>query len=125
MDIFERWGINIVGPLSQTEDGYRYIVVAIDYFSKWPEARPLTHTNARQMAKFIYEEIICRFGVSRVLQSNRGIHFVNEMIQELTNKFQIWHSLSLPYHPQSNGLVECFNRTLCEGLAKVAETIND
>ena len=67
MDIFERWGIDIVGPLPQTEDGYRYIVVAIDYFSRWPEARPLTHANARQVAKFIYEEIICRFGAPRVL----------------------------------------------------------
>src|SRR6266540_1703932 len=125
MDIFERWGIDIVGPLPQTDDGYRYIVVAMDYFSRWPEARPLTHANARQVAKFIYEEIICRFGASRVLQSDRGTHFVNEIIQELTNKFQIHHSLSSPYHPQSNRLVERFNRILCEGLAKVAEIINN
>src|SRR6266540_2237332 len=105
MDIFERWGIDIVGPLPQTEDGYRYIVVAIDYFSRWPEARPLTYANARQVAKFIYEEIICRFDASRVLQSDRGTHFVNEVIQELTDKFRIRHSLSSPYYPQSNGLV--------------------
>ncbi len=46
MDIFERWGIDIVGPLPQMKDGYRYIIIAIDYFFKWPEARPLTHANA-------------------------------------------------------------------------------
>ncbi len=97
----------------------------MDYFSRWPEARPLTHANARQVTKFIYEEIIYRFGASRVLQSNRRTHFINEVIQELTDKFWIQHSLSSSYHPQSNGLVEYFNRTLCEGLAKVAETIND
>ena len=125
MDIFERWGIDIVGPLPQTEDGYRYIVVAMDYFSRWPEARPLTHANAGQVAKFIYEEIICRFSTSKILQCDRGTHFVNEVIQELTDKFRIRHSLSSPYHPQSNRLMERFNRTLCEGLAKVAETIND
>src|SRR6266542_5593532 len=125
MDIFERWGIDIVGSLPQTEDGYRYIVIAMDYFLRWPEARPLIHANARQVTKFIYEEIIYRFGASRVLQSNRRTHFVNEVIQELTDKFQIRHSLSSPYHPQSNELVERFNRTLCEGLAKVAEIIND
>src|SRR6266498_6115384 len=125
MDIFKRWGIDIVGPLPQTEEGYRYIVVAMDYFSRWSEARPLTHANVQQVAKFIYEEIICRFGTSRVLQSDRGIHFVNEVIQKLTDKFRIRHSLFSPYHPQSNGLVECFNRTLYEGLAKMAEIIND
>src|SRR6266498_2022017 len=125
MDIFERWEIDIVGPLPQTEDRYRYIVVAIDYFSRWPEARPLTHANARQVAKFIYKEIICRFDAPRVLQSDRGSHFVNEMIQELTDKFWIQHSLFLPYHPQSNRLVKRFNRILCEGLAKVTEIIND
>jgi len=76
------------------------------------------------VAKFIYEEIICRFGTSKVLQSDRRTHFVNEVIQELTDKFQIWYSLSSPYHSQSNGLVERFNKTLCEGLAKVTETIN-
>jgi len=53
------------------------------------------------------------------------MHFVNEVIQELTDKFWIWHSLSSLYHSQSNGLVECFNRTLCKGLAKMAEIIND
>src|SRR6266498_5472142 len=125
MDIFERWGIDIVGPLPQTEDGYRYIVVAIDYFLRWSEARPLTHANAQQVARFIYEEIICRFSIPRVLQSDRRTHFVNEVIQELTDKFWIRHSLSSPYHPQNNRLVERFNRTLYEGLAKVAETIND
>src|SRR6266498_4971365 len=97
----------------------------MDYFFRWSEAQPLTHANAQQVAKFIYEEIICRFDASRILQSNRGMHFVNEVIQELTDKFWIRHSLSSPYHLQSNGLVERFNRTLCEGLAKVAETIND
>src|SRR6266542_4410996 len=125
MDIFERWGIDIVGPLSQTEDGYRYIVVAMDYFFRWPKARPLIHANVRQVAKFIYEEIICRFDAFRVLQSDRETHFVNEVIKKLTDKFRIQHSLSLPYHPQSNRLVKCFNRTLYKGLVKVAETIND
>src|SRR6266498_5266133 len=125
MDIFERWRIDIVGSLPQTENGYRYIVVAIDYFSRWPEARPLTYANARQVAKFIYKEIICRFGTPKVLQNDRGTHFVNKVIQELTDKFWIRHSLSSPYHSQSNGLVKRFNRILCKGLAKVAETIND
>jgi len=124
-DIFERWGIDIVGPLLASENGNRYIIVAVDYFSRWPEARAVKNANAVNVADFIYEEIICRFGIPKVIQSDQGTHFVNSMIKELTEKFRIRHSLSSPYHPQSNGLVERFNKTLCEGLAKVGETIHD
>ncbi len=65
-------------PIIREEN--RYIVVAMDYFSRWPEARPLKAANAETVVTFIYEEIICRFGVPRILQSNRGTHFVNEII---------------------------------------------
>ena len=123
-DIFERWKVNIVGSLPITREGNRYIVVAIDYFSRWPEARPLKAANADTVATFLYEEIICRFGAPRTLQSDRGMHFVNELIQRLTKRFKIRHSLSSPYHPQSNGLVERFNKTLCEEIAKLAEEVD-
>ncbi len=79
-DIFERWGVDIVGPLLITREGNRYIVVAMDYFSRWSEARSLKAANADTVAIFLYEEIICRFRALRILQSNRGIHFVNEVI---------------------------------------------
>jgi len=75
------------------------------------------------IATFIYEEIICRFGPPRVLQNDRETYFVNEVIQKLIKKFRIKYSLSLPYHLQSNGLVERFNKTLCEGIVKVIEEI--
>src|SRR6266540_2978145 len=97
----------------------------MNYFSRWPEARPLKTVNADTVATFLYEEIICRFGASRILQNDRGTHFVNELIQRLTKRFKIKHSLSSPYHSQSNRLVKRFNKTLCKGLAKMTETIND
>jgi transposase InsO family protein len=125
VDVFERWGIDIVGPLPVTERGNRYIVVAMDYFTRWPEAKPLKSANAETVATFIYEEIICRYGAPKVIQSDQGTHFVNELIRNLTERFKVKHSLSSPYHPQSNGLVERFNRTLCEGIAKVADKIMD
>ena len=96
----------------------------MDYFSRWPETRPLKMANADTVATFLYEEIICRFGAPRILQSDRGTHFVNELIQRMTRRFRIKHSLSSPYHPQSNGLVERFNKTLCEGIAKLAEEVD-
>ncbi len=95
----------------------------MDYFSRWPEAKLLKAANAKTVATFIYEEIICRFGLPRIIQSDRGTHFVNEVIRKLTKRFRVKHNLSLPYHPQSNGLVERFNKTLCERIAKVAEEL--
>src|SRR6266498_4424019 len=124
IDIFERWGVDIVGPLPITREGNRYIVVAMDYFSRWPEANPLKTANSDTVATFLYEEIICRFGALRVLQSDRGTHFVNELIHKLTKRFRIKYSLSSPYHPQSNRLVERFNKTLCEGIVKLAEEVD-
>src|SRR6266545_3138992 len=123
-DIFERWGVDIVRSLPITREGNRYIIVAMDYFSRWPEARSLKAANANTVVTFLYKEIICRFGAPRILQSNRGIHFVNEVIQRLTKRFRIKYSLLSSYHPQSNGLVERFNKTLCEGIAKLAEEVD-
>src|SRR6266498_2048923 len=123
-DIFERWGVDIVRSLPITREGNRYIIVAMDYFSRWPEARSLKAANADTVGTFLYKEIICRFGAPRILQSDRGTHFVNELIQRLTKRFRIKHSLSSPYHPQLNGLVERFNKTLCEGIAKLAEEVD-
>ena len=95
----------------------------MDYFSRWPKARPFKAANADTVATFLYKEIICRFRVPRILQSDRRTHFVNEVIQTLTKRFRIKHSLLLLYHLQSNGLVERFNKTLCEGIAKLAEEV--
>src|SRR6266540_3160370 len=123
-DIFEKWRVDIVRPLPITREGNRYIVVVINYFSRWPEARLLKAANTDIVATFLYEEIICRFGTPRTLQNDRGTHFMNELIQRLTKRFKIKHSLSSPYHPQSNRLVERFNKTLCEEIAKLAKEVD-
>ena len=79
-------GVNIVRLLLITREGNRYIVVAIDYFSRWLEARSLKVANVDTVTTFLYEEIICRFEALRILQSDRGTHFVNELIQKLTKR---------------------------------------
>src|SRR6266496_253530 len=118
---FYQWGIDIVGLLTETSRGNKYIVVAIDYFTKYPEARALANANARNVANFLYEDIICRHGCSRKIISDRGTHFNNQVIENLLERFKIRHNLSTPYHPKTNGLVERFNKTLCESLAKLNE----
>jgi len=96
-------------------------VTAIDYFTKWPITKALKEVIARAVSKFIYEKIICEYGYPEVLQSDRGMHFVNRVIEDLIGKFRIKYRLSSPYHPQTNGLVKRFNQTLCEKLAKLLD----
>ena len=121
---FDRIGIDIVGPLPKTDQNNRYIVTAIDYLTKWTEARALEKATAEEVARFIFEDIICRHGCPKIILSDRGTHFVNKIITSLCERFMIKHKLSTPYHPQTNGMVERFNRTLCETLAKISEKDN-
>jgi hypothetical protein len=122
---FDRVGIDIVGPLSVTTNGNRYIVVATEYLTKWPEARAIKDTKATTIAKFIYEEIICRHGCPKVLLSDQGTPFCNELVDSLCQLMNIRHRLSSAYHPQTNGLTERFNKTLCTTLAKYVSDYGD
>src|SRR5260363_345389 len=117
---FDKIGIDFVGPLPSTAQENKYIIVAMDYMTKYPEAKAVPNATAQQTADFIYKDIICRHGCSNFILSDRGTHFNNLLIEGLMQKFQIKHLLTTPYHLQTNGLVERFNRTLCESLAKLA-----
>jgi len=122
---FDRLGMDIVGPLPKTIRGNMYIVVATEYLTKWPEARAIPNAKASSVISFFYEDIICRHGCPKELLTDRGTHFVNEMLDSLCERFGVKHKLSTAYHPQTNGLVERFNRTLCEALAKFANENKD
>ena len=122
---FYQIGIDFVGPLPRTKRGKKYIIVAMDYLTKWPEARAVSEATADATAQFLYEQIICQHGCPQIILSDRGTHFNNNTIKALTEKFKINHLLSTPYHPQTNGLVERFNRTLCESLARQSLKNND
>src|SRR3954447_16771290 len=122
---FERIGIDFVRPLERTKKGNRYILVITDYLTKWPEAKAMKEATANNVIQFIYEKVICRHGCPKIILSDRGAHFRNKLVDRLCEKFKVKHKLSSPYHPETNGLVERFNRTLCESLAKVSEKENE
>ena len=121
---FERIGMDFVGPLPKSRKGNRYILVITDYLTKWTEAKALREATAEKVVEYLYRDIICRHGCPKIILSDRGLHFDNKMVEGLCMKFKIKHHMSSPYHPQTNGLVERFNRTLCEALAKVSEEEN-
>jgi len=91
----------------------------MDYLTKWPEAKAIKNAKAETVAKFIYEEIICRHGVPEEMLSDRGTSFLNQVIEELCEKFQTKHRLTSSYRPQTNGMIERFNRTIGECIAKL------
>ena len=118
---FEKIGIDLIGLLPLTKNNNRYIVVVIDYGTKWAEARAIPDAAATTIVPFLYEDIICRHGFPKEIISDRGTTFANELIRTLCQNYQIKHHLSAPYHPQTNGLVERLNRTLCESIAKFVQ----
>jgi hypothetical protein len=97
----------------------------MDYLTKWPEARAVPRATAEETTKFIYEEIICHHGCPQKILTDRETYFKNQLVENLMKKFEIQYLMSTPYHPQTNGLVERFNRILCEALAKLSKQKDD
>src|ERR1044072_1899748 len=106
---WERVGMDFIGPLDETKNGNRYIIVAIDYLTCWPEARATRTASALDTCKFVYEEIICRHGIVNIIHTDQGRHFVNEMMEALAKKFHYKHHQATAYRTQADGLVEGFN----------------
>ncbi|CAM6093902.1 unnamed protein product [Calypogeia fissa] len=107
---FEKWGIDFIGPITLvTRRKCRYIILAMDYATKWVEALPTPKNDAKTAAKFMYEHIFTRFGPLLEIVSDRGTHFLNEMVEEMTDNYLVKHRKTTPYHPKANGLIERAN----------------
>ena len=124
---FEIWAIDFIGPfpIPSKRLGARYIIIAVEYVTKWAEAEPIDTCSSEVAANFIYENIITQFGCPLTLISDQGTHFINKTIKNLTDQFHIDHRWSTTYHPQSNGAIEAFNKTLTKGLTKICSTDKD
>ncbi|GJT01494.1 reverse transcriptase domain-containing protein [Tanacetum coccineum] len=101
---------------SNNPRGNKYILVAVDYLSKWVEAKALPTNDARVVVKFL-KSLFSRFGAPRAIISDRGTHFCNDKFDRVMSKYGVTHRLSTPYHPQTSGQVEVTNR----GLKRILE----
>ncbi|GJY46807.1 reverse transcriptase domain-containing protein [Tanacetum coccineum] len=107
-EIFDVWGIDFMGPFPSSK-GNKYILVAVDYLSKWVEAKALPTNDARVVVRFL-KALFARFGTPRAIISDRGTHFCNDQFAKVMLKYGVTHRLSTAYHPQTSGQVEVSNR---------------
>ncbi|GKE88789.1 reverse transcriptase domain-containing protein [Tanacetum coccineum] len=114
-EIFDVWGIDFMGPFSSSK-GNKYILVPVDYLSKWVEAKALPTNDARVVVK-ILKSIFSRFGAPRAIISDHGTHFYNDKFYKVMSKYGVTHHLSTAYHPQTSGQVEVTNR----GIKRILE----
>ena len=121
----ERIAMDIMGPLPETPRGNRYILVVGDYFTKWKEAYPLPDMEALSIAKVLVNEFICWFGVPDSIHTDQGKNFEAKVIREICHLLGVTKTRTTPYHPQSDGLVERFNRTLLEMLSTTVADEHD
>ena len=111
VELFDLWGIDFMGPFPASYSNL-YILLAVDYVSKWVEAIPTRTNDAKVVAQFLRSNIFSRFGTPRALITDNGTHFCNKVIDKVLHKYGVRHRTSLAYHPQSNGQAEVSNREI-------------
>ncbi|XP_028127093.1 protein NYNRIN-like [Camellia sinensis] len=118
---FHTWAFDLVGSIAQQSKGYRWILATTEVSTKWVEAIPMRKTDGARVANFIRENIICRFGIPKVMLSDNGTPFVNRHIGRLPDAYQIKHHKSSPYYLQGNRQAEATNKTLIRILSKMMD----
>nr|GEU43937.1 reverse transcriptase domain-containing protein [Tanacetum cinerariifolium] len=108
---FYQWGIDILGPLPQAFGKLKFVIIAIDYFTKWIEAKPLARITGKDVKKFTWDNIVCRFGLSRVLVTDNRTQFVYDPFKGWCESLNIKQMNTVVAHLQANSLV-----SLMEGI---------
>jgi transposase InsO family protein len=121
LQAFEKCAINFMGLINPPGKhiGARYIITTTKYLTRWVEARAVKDCSETTTVRFIFDDIITRFGCPKILMSDQSTHFINKTFEALTEEFALHHQKSTPYHPQTNGIVEAFNKILETELTKI------
>ncbi|GJY87666.1 putative ribonuclease H-like domain-containing protein [Tanacetum coccineum] len=110
------WGIDIAGPFPVAAGGLKFLIVAIDYFTKWIEAKAVATITGNQVKRFVWDNIVCRFGLPGEIVSDNGKQFCDNPFKDWCARLSITQRFASVKHPQTNGLVERANRSLGEGI---------
>ncbi|CAM8965676.1 unnamed protein product [Rhodiola kirilowii] len=118
VEIFDVWGIDYMGPFPSS-CGNQYILVAVDYVSKWVDAIPSPTWDGKVVTSLFKKIIFPRFGVPRTIISDGGSRFKEKHFEALLRKYGVSHKVATPYHPQTSGQVELSNREIKAILEKM------
>ncbi|RVW31157.1 Pol polyprotein [Vitis vinifera] len=118
---FAQWGMDIVGPLPAAPAQKKFLLVATDYFSKWVEAEAYASIKDKDVTKFVWKNIVCRFGIPQIIIADNGPQFDSIAFRNFCSELNIRNSYSTPRYPQSNGQAEATNKTLINALKKRLE----
>lgn len=116
----ERVGVDVVGPFPTTDSGNRWVLTAMDYFTKWPEAYALPDQEAETIVDALTAGMFSRFGAAESIHSDQGRNFESRVFATMCERLGMHKTRTTPLHPQSDGLVERFNKTLGQQLAIVS-----
>ncbi|KAK3002009.1 hypothetical protein RJ639_022183 [Escallonia herrerae] len=115
---FAMWGMDILGPFPPALAQRKFVIVAIDYFTKWVEAEALSSITEQKCEDFFWRSVVCHFGIPRVLVTDNGRQFNNHTFRAFCANLSIEQRFTSVAHPQTNGQTEVTNRTLLQGLKK-------
>ncbi|GJX72367.1 reverse transcriptase domain-containing protein [Tanacetum coccineum] len=113
---FYKWGIDITGPFPEGPGKVKFLIVIMDYFTKWIEAKSVATITGNQVKKFVWDNIVCRFGLPREIVLDNGKQFSDNPFKDCYEKLNITQRFASVKHPQSNGLVKRANRSLGGGI---------
>jgi len=99
---FEKWGMDFVGPINPPSKQRSYIIVCIDYLTKWAETKAIKVAIEEKVDMFLRDNIFYKFGYTRELVTDQGSQFTSNLIEDLLAHHKIKHKTSTPYHPQVN-----------------------
>uniref|UniRef100_A0A2N9H0J4 Integrase catalytic domain-containing protein n=1 Tax=Fagus sylvatica TaxID=28930 RepID=A0A2N9H0J4_FAGSY len=120
---FSAWGMDVIGAITpKASNGHEFILVAIDYFTKWVEACSFKNVTQVAVTRFVKNNIICRYGMPEMLITDNASNLNNRMMDQLCQQFKIQHHNSAPYRPKMNGAVEAANKNVKKILSKMTET---
>jgi transposase InsO family protein len=115
----QRWGLDLLGPLPPTQGNLKYVVVAVEYFSKSIEAKPLATITLATVQKFFWQNIVCRYGLPKAITVDNGTQFDAETFKDFCDRIVTKFHFASVRHPESNGPVERANGIVMTGIMKL------